>query len=71
LHKIGVKYRFYGWIVIVLLLLTGIGNLYFKGIPLELSFFTNNEYGKTVSYKVILFVIMPLISGAHALLYRQ
>ncbi len=65
LYKTGMKFRFYGWIVIVLLLLTGIGNLYFKGIPLELSFFTNNDYGKTVSYKVILFVIMLLISGVH------
>ena len=59
------KFRFYGWIVIVLLLLTGMANLYFKGISLELSFSTNNDYGKTMSYKVILFVIILLISGVH------
>lgn len=65
LYKTGMKFRFYGWIVLVLLVLTGIGNLYFKGLPFSVEFLFGGEFGKLFSLKIGLFVLMLLISAVH------
>lgn len=65
LFKTGVKFRFYGWIVLVLLILTGIGNLYYRGLPFTWEFFSSSDYGHLLGYKLILFVTMLAISGVH------
>lgn len=65
LYKTGIKFRFYGWIVLTILVVTGIGNLVFRGIPLDWEFFTGSAYGQVFFWKLGLFVLMLLISGVH------
>lgn len=65
LYKTGINFRFYGWIVLVLLILTGIGNLYYRGLPFTWEFFSTSDYGHLLGYKVLLFVTMLAISGVH------
>ncbi len=69
LYKTGIKFRFYGWISIVVLFITGFLNMYFKGLPFTLEFFTNSNYGKLLSLKLGLFVLMLLIAGIHDFYY--
>ena len=65
LHKTGIKFRFYGWLAVIILFITGILNMYFRGLPLTIDFFTTSNYGKLLSIKLALFVLMLLISGIH------
>ncbi len=69
LEKTGIKFRFFGWFAIVLLLLTGILNMYFREIPFTVEFFTHSSYGKLVVVKVSLFLLMLLIGGIHDFYY--
>ncbi|HWC54813.1 MAG TPA: CopD family protein [Chitinophagaceae bacterium] len=63
----GLKFRFYGYIVLSILLLTGILNMYFRGINFSWEFFTSSHYGKLVIVKVILFLSILLVSLIHDL----
>lgn len=63
----GLKFRFYGYIVLTILLLTGILNMYFRGIIFSWDFFTTSHYGKLVIVKVILFLSILLVSIIHDL----
>ena len=63
----GLKFRFYGYIVLSILLLTGILNMYFRGINFSWNFFTTSHYGRLVIVKVILFLIILLVSLIHDL----
>ncbi|OFX59533.1 MAG: hypothetical protein A2066_11160 [Bacteroidetes bacterium GWB2_41_8] len=65
LHKTGIKFRFYGWLAIIILILTGSLNIYFRGLPFTVEFFTTSNFGKLLSIKLALFVLMLLISGIH------
>lgn len=65
LYKTGITFRFYGWITLFLLLLTGILNMYFKGIPFKVSYFIDNNYGKLISYKLIIFICTIILSLIH------
>lgn len=61
----GLKFRFYGYIVLTILLLTGITNMYFRGIHFTWEFFTSGRYGRLVIVKVILFLTILLVSLIH------
>jgi putative copper export protein len=63
----GLKFRFYGYIVLAMMLITGLLNIYLRGIQFSLKFFILSSYGKLVTYKIILFLIMILISLTHDL----
>lgn len=39
--------------------------MYFRGAPLTIDFFTTSNYGKLLSIKLALFVLMLLITGIH------
>ncbi len=67
LYKSGIKYRFYGWIALLGLMLSGLLNIHLKGFPLTWAFFTKNYYGNLVSYKIIFFICILLISALHDL----
>lgn len=69
LYKTGIKFRFYGWISIIILFITGLLNMYFRGLPFTLEFLTNSNYGKLLSIKLGLFVIMLFIAGIHDFYY--
>src|ERR1044071_4428583 len=61
----GLKFRFYGYIMLAILLLTGLLNLYFRGIRFSWNFFTDTHWGSLVSLKVVLFISMIMISLFH------
>lgn len=65
LYKTGIQFRFFGWIALVLLLITGFGNLYFRGLPITFSFFAESAFGNLVILKLLLFILILLISGVH------
>jgi putative copper resistance protein D len=65
LYKTGIKFRFYGWLAVILLFLTGFLNMYFRGLPFTIEFFTTSNYGKLLTIKLFLFVLMLLVGGVH------
>lgn len=65
LHKTGIKFRFYGWLAVVVLFITGLLNMHFRGLPFTVEFFTSSSYGKLLVIKLSLFVLMLMISGIH------
>ena len=65
LHKTGIKFRFYGWLAVVILIISGVLNFHFRGLPFTIAFFTSTSYGKLLSIKLVLFVVMLLVSGIH------
>ncbi|MGV8946937.1 MAG: CopD family protein [Lutibacter sp.] len=69
LYETGIKFRFYGWISVMVLFVTGFLNMYFRGLPFTIEFFTNSNYGKLLSLKLTLFVLMLLIGGIHDFYY--
>ena len=50
-----------------MMLITGLLNIYLRGINFSLNFFILNSYGQLVIYKIILFVLMLAISLLHDL----
>ena len=67
----GLKFRFYGYIVLALLLLTGILNAYLRGIDLSWKFLLISMYGKLMITKLILFLLMLLVSIIHDVQARK
>ena len=63
----GLKFRFYGYIVLAMLFITGLLNIYLRGLSFSLNFFTMTRYGQLVELKIILFVLMITISLLHDL----
>jgi putative copper resistance protein D len=63
----GLKFRFYGYFVLTILLVTGLMNIYFRGINFTWSFFTKSHYGRLVSLKLLLFLSLLLINLIHDL----
>jgi copper resistance protein D len=64
----GLTFRFYGYIVLVMMFVTGWLNMYFKGVQFSWRFFNETGYGKLVIIKVILFISLFLVSLTHDLL---
>lgn len=65
LYTTGIKLRFFGWIALLGLIITGITNMLYKGYPFTLEFLTENKHGKLLGLKLLLFFTMLLISGIH------
>ncbi len=65
LYKTGLAFRFYGWIALTLLVVTGVLNLYLRGLPLSWAFFTESGYGRLFGLKMLLFLTMLLVSAVH------
>jgi len=64
----GLKFRFYGYIVLAMMLITGLLNISLRGISFSFDFFILTRYGQLVELKIILFVLMITISLMHDLI---
>jgi putative copper resistance protein D len=64
----GIKFRFYGYIVLALMLVTGVLSMGLKGVQFSWRFFNETHYGRLVVIKVILFISLVLISLTHDLI---
>lgn len=67
--RIGEQFRIVGWIAIAILLLTGVGNLYFRGIfsagLLGNPDFWGSSYGKSLTVKLIAVLLMLVVQAVH------
>ena len=63
----GLKFRFYGYIVMGMMFITGLLNIYLRGIDFSWNFFILSRYGQLVIYKIFLFILMLVISLLHDL----
>jgi copper resistance protein D len=64
----GLKFRFYGYIVLAMMFITGLLNISSRGISFSFDFFILTRYGQLVELKIILFVLMITISLMHDLI---
>jgi len=67
----GLKFRFIGYIVLALLLITGILNMYLRGIDVSWRFLVMSRYGQLVITKLILFFSILAISLVHDIQARK
>lgn len=71
LYKTGLSFRFFGWIALLGLASTGLLNLWARGVPLTVEFFSKSDYGRLVVWKIGLFALVLLVSGAHDLMFGK
>lgn len=71
LMETGLKFRFYGYIMLLLLLITGLLNIYLRGIDLSWKFLVISRYGKLVILKLVLFALILLVSIVHDVQARK
>ena len=64
----GLKFRFYGYIVLAMMFITGLLNIFLRGLSFSFNFFIMTRYGQLVELKIILFVLMITISLLHDLI---
>ncbi|MEZ5003747.1 MAG: CopD family protein [Chitinophagales bacterium] len=65
LYDTGLKLRFWGWVSLVGLLVTGLLNMHFRGLSINFDLFTANRYGILISYKLLIFITIIIISAVH------
>ncbi len=65
LYKTGLKLRFYGWIALTLLFLTGLLNMHFRGAEWSIDFLFTTPYGKLITVKLLLFACILAVSAMH------
>lgn len=65
LYASGLKLRFWGWIALGGLLVTGLLNIHFRGLNFSWTLFTQNSYGILISYKILIFIAVLLLGAIH------
>lgn len=65
LMETGLKFRLYGYIALAVALLTGITNIYLRGIHVAANFFVASRYGNLVIVKFFLFLFIIAIGSWH------
>ncbi|MCZ6824418.1 MAG: DUF4149 domain-containing protein [Gemmatimonadetes bacterium] len=71
--RIGVQFRLVGWIAISVLLLTGVGNLYLRGLlssgVLGSASFWSSSYGRALAVKLSAVLVMLVVQAVHDFIY--
>jgi len=65
LQKTGIKFRFIGWICLTILFITGLLNIYLRGLPLTWGYLSESSYGQLLGLKLLLFIVMLIIGVIH------
>ena len=71
LYKTGLQFRFYGWIALTALLVTGLANIHLRGLPFTGAFFLHSDYGRLVCWKLLVFAAILVVSGAHDFMFGR
>jgi copper resistance protein D len=71
LMETGLRFRFFGYIILSLLLLTGISNMFLRGVDVTWRFLVVSRYGKLVLVKLALFLSMITVSLIHDVQARK
>lgn len=68
-RALGVQFRWVGWICILVLVVTGVGNLHFRGLMswdvLGDRTFWSGGYGRTLGWKLAAVTVMVVVSAVH------
>lgn len=68
-RALGVQFRWVGWICIAVLLVTGVGNLHFRGLMsweiLGDPSFWSGTYGRALGWKLAAVTVMVVVSAVH------
>lgn len=67
----GLKFRYYGYFVLAIMLVTGLLSVHYRGIGFSWSFFFESKYGGLVSLKILLFITMIILSIFHDLVFGR
>lgn len=71
--RVGEQFRLIGWIAIAVLLVTGAGNLYFRGVlrsaVLTDAAFWDSSYGRILALKLVAVFAMLIVQAAHDFIY--
>jgi len=62
---VSLKFRVVGIVALLVLLVTGIIQLEYKGVQWNMNYFTHNNFGKTAGLKILIFMLILLISLVH------
>lgn len=65
LYKTGIRFRVVGWIVLAILLITGLTNMHLRGLEISVETLTQTAYGQLVGYKLIIFVLVLALGAWH------
>lgn len=63
--KVSLKYRAVGSVALVILLVTGIAQLEYRGVQWTMEYFTGSPFGKAAGLKLLVFIGMVFISIIH------
>ena len=63
LNSVGMKFRTVGWVALILLLLTGLYNMHYRGVSFSQMF--AGSYNTLFSIKLTLFTVVLIISAYH------
>lgn len=68
-QRLGERFRTVGWLCIIVLLATGVGNLYFHGVlhsdVLLSAAFWHTPFGRTLAWKLVAVLAMLIVSAVH------
>ncbi|MEW6470463.1 MAG: copper resistance protein CopD [Bacteroidota bacterium] len=65
LHTIGLKFRTVGWVILSILLVTGLYNMHFRQVAFTWQGLTESYAGRMAGYKLLIFTVTVLISAIH------
>lgn len=65
IHSVGLKFRTVGWIVLTLLLVTGLLNTHLRQIEFSWEGLSGSRFGQLISFKLVIFAVTAIISIAH------
>lgn len=71
LMQTGLKFRFFGYVFLGLLLITGISNMVLRGVDVSWTFLFRSRYGHLVITKIVLFLMMIAVSLIHDVQARK
>jgi len=71
LMQTGLRFRFFGYIILTLVLLTGISNMWLRGVDVSWKFLVISRYGKLVLTKLVLFLVIITVSLIHDVQARK
>lgn len=63
--RVSLKFRNVGTIALILLLITGIIQLQYRGVQWSWEYFTGSYFGRLAGYKILVFIAIVAISGIH------
>lgn len=69
LLRAGLKFRFYGWVALSGLAVTGVLNVYLRGLPPDR--LAASDYGAVLGIKLCVFGVVLLLSAAHDFLFGR